>query len=273
MTSPTKRRQRRADVAARAACPDHMSAYCRVLGCNRPARAGTTGGLDRRYCRAHADHYQRHGSPTKGSYPARVLNPYRRAALAWLMANPENPYVQIAIRKVEGLYQRAGPHIEAFRLQGMEPRERAWAAWARLRTHQIDPRLPVAAWLAIEMVVRTDLEPASGNEFKRVQAAKLVHRMASGSHKRWEHTLPDPGWAGQRKKTVVKEMHKYPKSRGRVLRHLGKDLEVAVELLVEYHLRAIHGYTISAIDASAAGTSPFVNGLTVMRRKRTDTES
>lgn len=266
MTSPTKRRQRRADVAARAACPDHMSAYCRIVGCNRPARAGTTGGLDRRYCRVHADHYQRHGSPTKGSYPARVLNPYRRAALAWLLANPDNPYVQIAIRKVGGLYQRAGPHIEAYRLQGMEPRERAWAAWARLRTHQVDPRLPVAAWLAIEMVVRTDLEPASGNEFKRVQAAKLVHRMASGSHKRWEHTIPDPAWSGLRTKTVVERMHKYPKSRGRLLRHLGADLEEAVELLAEHCLAAISVSLAAVNGRGGGGKSPYGKRLVARRR-------
>lgn len=63
---------------------NHMYGYCRVIHCGKPARAGTTDGLDERYCRAHADHDQRHGSPLKGSYTARELNPYRRAALAWM---------------------------------------------------------------------------------------------------------------------------------------------------------------------------------------------
>lgn len=36
--------------------------------------------------------------------------------------------------------------------------------------------------------------------------------------------------------TVVEEKHWYPRSRGRVLRHIGEDIEGAAELLVEHHL-------------------------------------
>ena len=34
---------------------------------------------------------------------------------------------------MEGLYGRAGPFVEVFRLRGLTPQERARAAWARLR--------------------------------------------------------------------------------------------------------------------------------------------
>jgi hypothetical protein len=37
----------------------------------------------------------------------------------------------------------------------------------------------------------------------------------------------------------VQELHWYPPSRGRVLRHIGEDLEGAAELLVDHHLDAI----------------------------------
>ena len=66
--------------------------------------------------------YQRHGSPTKRSYPAKVLNPYRRAALDWITQYEDAPSVKIAVEKVKGLYQRAGSHVEAFRLRGCTPR-------------------------------------------------------------------------------------------------------------------------------------------------------
>lgn len=235
MTNWRGRQRRREEVGHRAATPDHMYGFCRVIGCNRPARAGTSDGLDMRFCRSHADHLQRHGSPYKGSYPAKILNPYRKAALQWLAENAEDKWVKDAIRRVEGLYQRAGPHVEAFRLRGLPPRERAKAHWARLRKAGVDPRNVVAAWLAVEMAIRDDPQPVQTTEYKRVQAAKVVHRMASGTHKRWEREVPEPAWSGQQPKIVVEEMHVYPRSRGRVLRHIGEDLEQAVELLVDHH--------------------------------------
>lgn len=123
----------------------------------------------------------------------------------------------------------------------MVSEQRAKALWARLRKAEIDPRRVVAAWLAVEMIVADDPQPVSTAEFKRVQAAKIVHRMASGTHKRWEREQPDPSWSGLRTITVVEEKHWYPRSRGRVLRHVGTDVEQAVELLAQHHLEEIRG--------------------------------
>ena len=79
------------------------------------------------------------------------------------------------------------------------------------------------------MAIREDPQPVAKTEFKRVQAAKIVHRVASGTHKRWEQERRDGG-------IRVEELHKFPKSRGRVLRHIGEDLERAAELIAEHHL-------------------------------------
>jgi hypothetical protein len=108
----------------------------------------------------------------------------------------------------------------------MSPRQRANAAWARLRKHQVDPRLVVATWLAVEAITRDRPGAEAKREFKRVQGAKIVHRMASGSHKKWQSEI------------AATELHVYPASRGQVLRYLGADLEGAVELLAE---RAVDG--------------------------------
>ncbi|TIO06898.1 MAG: hypothetical protein E5X88_21015 [Mesorhizobium sp.] len=202
-----------------------MFSRCRVVECSRPARAGTEDGLDTRFCRSHADHYSRHGSPYRPSYGAREVAPYRAAAMAWVEAHGDDTYVRNAVDRVATLLRASGPHVEAFRLRGLSPQDRAKAAWARLRRAAVDPRRVVAAWLAIEMILRDDPKAESKIEFKRVQAAKLIHKMASGTHKRWGEG------------SNVKELHVYPRSRGRVLRHVGEELEQACELLVEHRGR------------------------------------
>jgi len=226
----TYRMKRREDVKRRASTPDYHNQHCKVLDCSNPSRAGTTDGLSRKYCRSHYDHLQRHGSPFKPSYKAADINPHRKAALKWLKKNAEDRWVKHAVTAVHQLYQRAGPHVEAFRLRGMTPRERAWAAWARLRKAEIDPIKVVASWLAIELTIKHDPQPDWRNEFKRVQGAKLVHRLASGSHKKWMHEYGDGSG------TWIEKLDKYPQSRGRVLRHIGEDLDKAFELLVDHHL-------------------------------------
>jgi len=186
------------------------------------------------------------------------LNPYRQAALLWLLEHEDDRWVKHATDKVRGLYRRAGPHVEAFRLAGMKPRDRAWAHWARLRAHDVDPRLPVAAWLAVEMMLNDDPEADWRSEYKQVQAAKVVHRMASGSHRKWvrEYSFG----------TRTEELHAYPRPRGRVLRYIGKDLEKACELLVDHHLADIHSFKNERDTFGNFNSSPYPKGWAARRR-------
>jgi hypothetical protein len=263
-----QRRQRRKDeVKGRAKRPNHMYSYCRVIRCGKRARAGTTEGLDTKFCRSHADQHQRHGSPYKKSYTAKEINPYRRAALEWILANEDDVWVKNAIAGVEGLYRQAGPHVEAFRLRGQNPRARAWAAWARLREADVDPRIPLAVWLAVEMVIADDPQGDWHTEFKQVQAAKIVHRLVSGSHKRWEREIPHPEWSSLPSKKIVEEMHVYPQSRGRVLRHIGKDLEEAAALLVDQRLDDVKAFKHEQEQSGVSGDRPYPKGVAARRRK------
>ena len=238
-----KKHHRKLDVATRAAYKDSMYSRCRIIGCGKPTTAGAGKGLDRMYCRKHADHFERHGSYTKCSYTAAELAPHRKAAQRWLQAHQGDPMIQLAIRAVEGLYRRAGPHVEAFRLRGLPPKDRSRAGWARLREAGVDPRGPLVAWLAVELMFRADPQAERKIEYKRVQAGKLVHRLSSGSHKRWERQRPDG-------RIAVREIHNYPHSRGNILRHLGQQIEKAAELLVEPCLAAC------SIDDPAQHHSP-----------------
>lgn len=262
-----RRQLRKADIKIRAEKSDLQHRFCCILGCKRPPRAATSDGLDTRYCRTHADQLQRHGSPYKKSYSAKALNPYRRAALAWLTANEDNFWVRNAVERVHGLYQGAGPHEEAFRLRGKTAHQRTKIHWARLRKAAIDPYLVIAAWLSIEMILQNDPQPVRTKEFKRVQAAKLVHRMASGSHRRWEQEVRDLNHPG-RMKLHVTELHVYPRSRGRVLRYIGQDLEQAVELLVDHHLKEIQDLKSQRDQRGICNGRPFPKGTVGRKRKK-----
>jgi hypothetical protein len=72
-------------------------------------------------------------------------------------------------------------------------------------------------WLAIDMRLRDDPQLDRHDEYRQVQAAKLIHRMAGGTHKRWERERPNGS-------IEVSELHKHPVSRGQVLRVLGRGL-------------------------------------------------
>jgi hypothetical protein len=209
--------------------PNSMYSYCRIIGCPNPASAGTDEGLNHLYCRKHEDFYERHGSYTKRSYTASEINPYRKVALDWFKSNADNITVKLAIKGVEALYASAGAHIEAYRLNGLSPEERAKAAWARLRVTKVDPFASLAVMLAVELAILNDPQAERKQHFKWVQAAKLVHRMASGSHKRWEREASDG-------KVHVEELHKYPRSRGRVLIHIGQQLDKVAELAVASYI-------------------------------------
>lgn len=260
MTDYQKVMARKAEVKHRAENANHMYGYCRIIGCGKPARAGTNDGLDEKYCRAHYEHLQRHGSMIKGSYVAKDVNPYRHAVLEWLLANAENMWVADALGRVKGLYQRSGRHIEAFRLRGLSPSDRAKAAWARLRHHEIDPWLVISSWVAIELVVRDDPQPVLTNEFKHVQAAKIVHRMASGTHKKWETA------SFSRSATRTTELHVYPRPRGRVLRQMGKQLEQTCELLVDHCLNDISAFVQKRFEEAGRPSRPWPKGWSARKR-------
>lgn len=230
------RRHRRAeDVKGRAASARANYIRCRVVGCPELTRAAAAEGLSNLYCRKHEEHFQRHGSYFKKSYTGPQLAPYRRAAEAWVRSHLVLPRVANAVESVRSLMDTSGSAEEAFRLRGRPPRERAQIAWARLRNAGADPVKVLSVWLAIELIQRDDPQPESKVEYRRVQAAKVLHRIASGTHKRWE----TPTASGR---VVVQELHAYPQSRGRVLRHIGDSLERCAELVVQHHLEEFAVY-------------------------------
>jgi hypothetical protein len=142
-------------------------------------------------------------------------------AMAWLAAHGASPDVQEALDQTRTLLYRGTP-VEAFRLAGMSPDERARVTWARLRKHKVPAARVLAVWLAVKLCHTANSQPE--RHFRWVQAGKAVHRLSGGTHKRWERHLPDG-------RIEVTELHRYPVSRGRVLVHLGEALANAARPL------------------------------------------
>lgn len=220
MTTASQRQRRIANLHSRIAGPQDAYERCRAYPCTNRTTADRGEGLNRLYCRRHIEFYRRHGSYVKASYGAGELRPYRVRALEWLEAHGKEPRVTSAVDGVQRLYRSAGAPIAANRLTGLSPDDRAKAAWAQLRKGDVEPLEVVAAWLAVDLRIRDDLQPDRHEEYRQVQVAKLIHRMAGGTHKRWELEGPDG-------KVAITEFHKHPVSRGRVLRVLGRQLGAA----------------------------------------------
>lgn len=221
MAGPMQQLKRSTEIKRRIATGETGYPRCVVLDCQQATAARDGVGLNRNYCKAHGEHYKRHGSYSKASYKAAQLNPMKAIALAWLKANEAALEVQEALDKVRTLLWRGTPE-EAFRLAGKSPEERSRIVWARLRMHKVQAADILAIWVAVELCHAADPQPERKRHFRRVQAGKALHRLSGGSHKRWESERDDGSIA-------VTELHRYPVSRGRVLVHLGEALEKAAQ--------------------------------------------
>lgn len=223
--STVERQLRRIDnIKQRIARPKEPSPRCALYPCENPTTAHAREGLNRNYCRKHIEFYRRHGSYTKRSYGAGELRPYRLRAMHWLRQHREDADIDQAVEAVDRLYRLGGRPVEAFRLAGMTPTERAKAVWAKLRKEKVDPLEVLAAWMSVDMRVRDDMQADRHEEYRHVQGAKLIHRMAGGSHKRWDRVHDDGS-------LEVTKLHRYPVSRGVVLRMIGKNLADACRSL------------------------------------------
>lgn len=224
MAAPATRQRRTGNLRARIAQGEGAFGRCQVYPCENRPTAASGEGLNRLYCRKHIEHYRRHGSYVKKSYGGGELRPYRASALQWLREHSGDQQVNSALGRIHELLSASGHSVEAFRLAGLRPAERARNVWALLSKRGVEPVEIVAAFLAVQMRLRDDPQPDRHAEYRNVQAAKLLHRMAGGTHKRWGRER-DYG------RIEATELHRHPVSRGLVLRVLGQNLADACGVL------------------------------------------
>lgn len=198
---------------------------CAVPGCGRPREHRENRPLSR-YCRQHLDRYRRHGCAWLGSYKAEDLSPYRRACFEWIKAHPEQQGVKMGLAQIRGLMARG--QREAIHLLTRQPaKAKASALWAQLAAFDVEPSIILAAILGVALRVEHDQMRGtvpSSSEYRNVQAAKLVLRLAGGAVRRWP-SVTENG------KPI--ELRSFVASEGRVLRVIGKQLFERVYALSE----------------------------------------
>lgn len=214
----------RAWLAARAG--EHQ-AICVVFGCSRPTMLAAGIGLAPMHCRQHVDFHARHGSFWHRSYGAKELKPYLAAARAYIRPRLQtDQHIMDAVMKL-ALMLEESPHEIATRLRGMKAKARARIAFGRLRRKGVKPERLLAVYLAITVLIREEPSGPRSKEFRLVQVAKALHRLASGHHVMHEM------WVGDRR--YKNELHKYPRSIGSVLRHMGEAVEERCEWATAEH--------------------------------------
>jgi len=189
----------------------------------------TGKGLSGLHCRKHVVHHQRHGSHWHGTYKAADIKPYLRAAQSYIAPRLTTElFIKQAVAGLAMLIESA-PYEHATRLRGLKARTRADIAFGRLRNAGVKPERLLAIHMAIALLVDEDQYSAHAREFRIVQTAKAIHRLASGHHVYY----PEVG------QTYSTGFHKFPPSSGQVLRIIGEMVDRCCETATAEHAEAV----------------------------------
>jgi hypothetical protein len=205
---------------------------CTIPGCGRPTMAAAGVGLADTHCRYHVQHKARHGSSWCRTYKAADLKPYLVAATRWLREHRTETPVVFAVHGLAALLEGAGRVEPAQNIKRRPAALRARVAFARLREAGVQPERILAIHLAVAALIEDDRDSPRVSEFRFVQVAKATHRLASGTHRRWDWPMDDGT-------TRPIAMHVYPKSSGRVLRVMGREIAEACGEATAHALQAV----------------------------------
>jgi hypothetical protein len=142
-----------------------------------------------------------------------------------------DPEIETAVIQLGALLE-ASPYDIATRLRGLPASTRAGIAFGRLHKAGIRGERLLAIHLAITALIEADPGSHRVKEFRLVQIAKAVHRLASGYHRVWLQQD-----ANGRDYRI--ELHAYARSTGRVLRLIGQAIEERCEWATAKHLSGV----------------------------------
>jgi hypothetical protein len=177
---------------------------CSTPFCGRPTMAAAGQGLAQFHCKRCIQHKARHGSTWAGTLSAKTLTPYARVAAKWVEAHKADSGVAYALLGLRGLLDSSGSVEPAMDIKRRSSRAKARIAFARLREGGIQPERMLAVQIGVAACIEDDGYAPKDGEYLRVQAAKALHRLASGTHREWGHV--------------------YPRSSGGVLRVMGREV-------------------------------------------------
>lgn len=235
-----------------AASSDDVEQKCMIPGCGRLSTRSAGVGLSSFSCRYHLQRKARHGSPWHASYSAAELQPFLKAASAWIAAHrTDHMFVAAVIEELQGVLDTSGHAEIATRLRGLSAKSRGRIALARLRDANVSPERLFAIYLAVCSLIEEDRGSHRTYEFTIVQLAKACHRLASGYHRRWELPLADG-------RVAVAIIHAYPRSSGRVLRVIGEAINKACEVAAQEHLAAVLALKVERFGPHASTLSGWI---------------
>jgi hypothetical protein len=163
------------------------------------------------HCRYHVQFKARHGSHWHATYKAAELQPYLTVAAEWIKTHLEDPRAKYALIGLKGLLDASGRAEPAQDIKRRSAAHKARVAFARLREGGIEPARILAIHMAVAALNQDDWGSHKVAEFRLVQTAKAVHRLASGTHRHWECPMQDGT-------TRTIHFHAYPRSSVIVLR-------------------------------------------------------
>jgi hypothetical protein len=222
----------RAKPTSRPASPSGPAQPCVIPHCGRPSMRSAGVGYAEMHCRYHVQFKARHGSHWHGTYKAAVLKPYLAVAAEWIEAHRGENAVDYALKGVRGLLDGAGWAEPAQDIKWRPPAFKARMAFARLREAGIKPERLLTIHMAVAALIEDDRGSHRVTEFRLVQTAKAAHRLASGTHKKWEWPTPDGG-------TRAILFHAYPRSSGITLRIIGKAIDEVCSAVTESALQDV----------------------------------
>lgn len=202
---------RNAEIKRRSSAPlePGVSRRCNVLGCSRLSQRASGTGLSETHCKYHVEFHRRHGSYWRRSFLKDQLEPYRQAATKWVSARQGQPNVVRVVRHLQQLIDNSGRRYSAYDVRWLDPDQRANAVLANLREEGKTGEQLLIIVLTIHAAV-SELGPRGDREFRHVQIAKLMHRLASGTH---------------RTTSGFRIPSKYPRPEGVFMRTLGRRVE------------------------------------------------
>jgi hypothetical protein len=205
---------------------------CAVPGCGRSTMKAAGIGLAAFHCKRHVEYKARHGSHWHRSYRADELKGYLAAAKSYIRPRLKtDQHIRQAVAGLAVLLEQS-PYEIATRLRGIPAKARAAIAFGRLRKKGIEPERLLAIHLAVTALIEEDPGSHRTKEFRLVQTAKALHRLASGYHRVWPQQ-------DQKGRTFRLEVHAYARSTGRVLRLIGQAIEERCEWAAEKHLAGV----------------------------------
>ena len=191
---------------------------CSLPGCQRPTQQSAGNGHSRRYCKHHVEFHRRHGSYWFKSLSARDLEPFRLVARRWLRVHQADRRVLQSLASIKALLAESGRSESAYSLRDKDAVSKARIALARLRDANVATTTILERLIAVTACCEAKGIDERQREYRHVQLAKSVHRLASGTHKTTSG-FPIPS--------------KYPRSEGLVLRHLGQWLDDIVAFALD----------------------------------------